>query len=133
MDSTPGESFKLNINTVEEGEAEAEDGSQRDGLATFAPSPVAPGIASSMDISPGQGSFGFNMQQVRQERSAEKKQDGLGELIQHMDQDQLRQSYTSNKSVQQRAADKIKRQSISSLDAAKDPEQDRSSSKGRRA
>ena len=55
------ESFQLQINTVEDGKAAAEDGSQRDRLVTFVQSPITQGVASSMDISPGQGSFGFDV------------------------------------------------------------------------
>lgn len=35
----------------------------------------------------------------------EKQQEGLGKLIENMDQDQLRHTYGSNKSIQEEAAE----------------------------
>jgi len=72
--------------SVKEGAAEEEEGSQRDvRLATFAASPVTQGVTSSIDISPGQESFGFDVQRVATQGDAAQSNDGLGKLIEHMD------------------------------------------------
>ena len=57
-------------------------------LATFAAaSPVTQGVTSSIDISPGQQSFGFDMQRVDSKADPGYTKDGLGKLIESMDQD----------------------------------------------
>lgn len=113
LDSLPDqdESFKLNIKTIEESQADAEEGSgQR--LQTFGQSPVE-AVASSIDISPGQSSYGFDVQQIRVEPSpaASAKEEGLSKLIEHMDQDHLRETlpHSNKKTVEQRAAEKTEK------------------------
>ena len=95
------------MNSVENVDAAGDD----ERLATFNQSPITQGVGSSADISPGKHSFGFEMQQVRQEESNHKNQDGLGKLIEQMDQDQLRQSYghSRQKSIKERADEKTRR------------------------
>ena len=112
--STPGDvnSFQFQIQSVQEGDVEEEQESQRDNKQSTFPSmsPIQTqgGVSSSMDISPSQQSFGFNMQRVAttafNESSASKDEPvseaGLSKLIEHMDGQQLGEEATKDLSFQ---------------------------------